>query len=310
MKKIANLPQKFASLSDFHRAFGLPLPAHPLISMVRLEDMRLPAETLPEFLILDFYKIAYKSVLGVSAGKIHEAKYGQGVYSFGEGGLVFTAPHQIFESPKKTAVNGYLFLIHPDFFLSYPLAQKVGQFGFFSYSANEALHLSPEEKETIFSLFAAITGELQARIDDFSQDVLIAQIELLLNYSNRFYKRQFLQRKGMSSDLLQKTEVFLRNYFQSGKALTNGLPTVQLLAAEVSISPSYLSDMLRTLTGQSAQQHIHNALIERAKEQLSGTELTVSEIAYKLGFEHPQSFSSLFKAKVAVSPGAFREGFN
>ena len=310
MKNPNRAPRKFSSLSDFHRAFGLPLPAHPLISFVRLEEMCLPADPLPEFMILDFYKIAYKTVLGTKTGTSPQARYGQLHYDFGEGGLVFTAPQQVFESPKSVSATGALLLVHPDFFLGYPLAQKMPQFGFFGYAANEALHLSAEEKETVFSIFKILAGELKSRIDDFSHDVLISQIELLLSYSNRFYKRQFLLRKGGSSSLLEKLEAFLSNYFRNEKALKAGLPTVQLLAAHVNVSAAYLSDMLRALTGQNAQQHIHNALIERAKEQLSTTDRTVSEIAYALGFEHSQSFSNLFKQKTDVTPKAFRESFN
>jgi len=194
--------------------------------------------------------------------------------------------------------------------LAYPLAKKIKQFGFFSYSANEALYLSDKEKTTIISIFKIIDDELQSRIDDFSQDVIISQIESLLNYSNRFYKRQFITRKAVNSDLLQKTEEILDNYFNDEKLLTQGIPTVQYLSEQLNISPSYLSDMLRTLIGQNAQQLIQNKLIERAKEKLSTTNLSVSEIAYELGFEYSQSFSRLFKTKTSLSPLEFRLTFN
>jgi len=203
-----------------------------------------------------------------------------------------------------------MLLIHPDFLLSYALAKKIRQYGFFSYSANEALHLADHEKETIMSIFKIIDDELKSRIDDFSHDVMISQIELLLNYCNRFYKRQFITRKAVNNDLLQKMEEFLDDYFNNEKSLIKGLPTVQDLAEQLTISPSYLSDMLRSLTGQNAQQHIHNKLIEKAKEKLSTTGLSVSEIAYELGFEHSQSFSKLFKSKTSLTPLKFRESFN
>jgi AraC family transcriptional regulator, transcriptional activator of pobA len=194
--------------------------------------------------------------------------------------------------------------------LSYPLAKKIKEYGFFSYVANEALHLSEKEKETVLSIFKIIDEELNSRIDDFSQDVIISQIELLLNYSNRFYKRQFITRKGINNDLLQKLEAILDDCFNDEKSLMEGIPTVQFLSAKLNISPSYLSDMLRSLTGQNAQQHIHNKLIDKAKEKLSTTDLSVSEIAYQLGFEHPQSFSRLFKTKTTLSPLEFRASFN
>lgn len=303
MKREENPPTRFDSLSDFHRAFGLPKPSHPLISLVNIEEITIPQEESFDFFILGFYKIAYKTTL------CGQARYGQNYYDFGEGGLIFTAPNQVFESPKRAA-SGYVFFIHPDFLLTYPLAKKIKQFGFFSYAANEALHLSASEKETAMSIFKFIDDELRSRIDDFSHDVVISQIELLLNYSNRFYNRQFITHKAVYKDLLLKVEELLDDYFNGSKPLNEGLPSVQYLADQVNVSPSYLSDMLRSLTGQNAQQHIHQKLIEIAKERLSTKRHSISEIAYELGFEHPQSFSKLFKSKTNLSPLAFRQSFN
>ena len=304
MKKEENSLRKFDSLSDFHRVFGLPKPLHPMISFIDIKNIKILPNELGDSFILNFYKIAYKiNVCG-------KAKYGQHYYDFGEGGLIFSAPNQIFETPVDNGSTGYMLLIHPDFLLSYALAKKIRQYGFFSYSANEALHLADHEKETIMSIFKIIDDELKSRIDDFSHDVMISQIELLLNYCNRFYKRQFITRKAVNNDLMQKMEEFLDDYFNNEKSLIKGLPTVQDLAEQLTISPSYLSDMLRSLTGQNAQQHIHNKLIEKAKEKLSTTGLSVSEIAYELGFEHSQSFSKLFKSKTSLTPLKFRESFN
>jgi len=304
MKKEENLPRKFESLSDFHRVFGLQKPLHPMISFIDIKNVKIISDELFSSFILDFYKISYKTNL---CGK---AKYGQNYYDFGEGGLVFTAPNQIFESPADNSNSGYILLIHPDFFLSYPLAKKIKEYGFFSYAANEALHLSDKEKTTILSIFRIIEDELNNRIDDFSQDVIISQVELVLNYSNRFYKRQFITRKAVNSNLLQKLEGLLDDYFNNEKSLAQGIPTVQYLSEHLNISASYLSDMLRSFTGQNAQQHIHNKLVEKAKEKLSTSTLSVSEIAYQLGFEHPQSFSRLFKTKTNLSPLEFRQTFN
>lgn len=304
MKKEENSLHKFESLTDFHQVFGLQKPLHPMVSFIDINDLELLPSDFPNTMVLNFYKIAYKTN---TCGK---AKYGQNYYDFGEGGLVFTAPNQIFESPTDRNANGYLLLIHPDFFLSYPLAKKIKEYGFFSYTANEALFLSDKEKETTLSIFIIINDELISRIDDFSQDVMIAQIELLLNYCNRFYKRQFITRKAIHNDLLQKLEEILDVYFNDQKSVLQGIPTVQLLSEKLNISPSYLSDMLRSLTGQNTQQHIHHKLIDKAKEKLSTTDLSVSEIAYQLGFEHPQSFSRLFKSKSGISPIEFRERFN
>ncbi len=305
MKKEEDNLHKFESLSDLHRVLGLPKPLHPMISLVNNMDNQVALDQLPHSHILNYYKISYKTNL---SGRV---KYGQGYYDFDEGGLLFASPNQLIGSNEDNGNHsGYTLLIHPNFLLSYPLAKKIRQFGFFSYSANEALHLSDDEKKTILSIFVLIEQELNSRIDDFSQDVMISQIELLLNCCNRFYKRQFITRKAASNDLLEKLEVFLDDYFNNEKSLSEGIPTVQSLSAYINLSPGYLSDMLRSLTGQNAQQHIHNKLIEKAKEKLSATRLSVSEVAYELGFEHPQSFSKLFKTKTKLSPVDFRRSFN
>ena len=307
MKKEENIHLKFDSLSDVHRAFGLPKPLHPLISLINNTDSQVEVSRFPHSHVLHFYKISYKPKL---SGKL---KYGQDYYDFDEGGLLFAAPNQIIGSYNEKNIREcslYTLLIHPDFLWNYPLAKKIRQYGFFSYSANEALHLSDNEKTTVISIFKQIEDELKSRIDDFSQDLIISQIELLLNYANRFYKRQFITRKAVSNDLLQKLEEILDEYFNNERSLSQGIPTVQYLSERLNFSPSYLSDMLRSLTGQNAQQHIHNKLIEKAKEKLSITSLSVSEIAYELGFEHPQSFSKLFKTKTNLSPLEFRRSFN
>lgn len=306
MKKEERGPHKFETLSDAHRAFGLPNPKHPLISMIKVapswSDLNQPSHNH----VLGFYKISYKPKL---AGKL---KYGQGYYDFDEGGLLFASPGQIIGNVEneETVCSEFTLLIHPDYFLGYPVAEKISQYGFFSYAANEGLHLSDEEKATIISVFRMLEEELNSRIDDHSQDVIISQIELLLTYADRFYKRQFITRKVVSNDLLQQLEKVLDAYFANETALSKGIPTVQYLAETLNMSPSYLSDMLRSLTGQNAQQHIHTKLINKAKEKLSTTSLSVSQVAYALGFEHSQSFSKLFKTKTNLSPLEFRRSFN
>jgi len=306
MKKEEVIDHTFDSLSAIHQAFGLGKPLHPLITLVNGSKSAVERRPPSGSHVLKFYKISYKLKL---SGKL---KYGQDYYDFDEGGLLFAAPNQVIggNAEETRDCSQYTLLIHPDFFLTYPLAKKIKQYGFFSYSVNEALHLSDKEKTTIISIFKIIEEELNSRIDDFSQDVIISQIELLLNYANRFYKRQFITRKAVSSDLLQKLEEILDEYFNNEKPLSRGILTVQYLAEKLNISPSYLSDMLRSLTGQNAQQHIHHKLIEKAKEKLSTTSLSVSEVAYELGFEHPQSFSTLFKTKTNLSPLEFRRSFN
>jgi AraC family transcriptional regulator, transcriptional activator of pobA len=298
---------KIESLTDVHRAFGLPAPAHPLISLIDGAANRTAVNNMPSPHVLKFYKISYKPRLG---GRI---KYGQGHYDFDEGGLLFAAPNQVIGghiNSDEEACSQYTLLIHPDFFLGYPLAKKIKQYGFFSYATDETLHLSDKEKDTIMSIFKFIEDELSSRIDDFSQDVVVSQIELLLTYANRFYKRQFITRKAVNNDLLQKLDDLLEDYFTSDKSTSQGIPTVQYLSEKLNISASYLSDMLRLFTGQNTQHIIHQKIIEKAKEKLSATTLSVSEVAYELGFGHPQSFNKLFKAKTKMSPLAFRKSFN
>ncbi|WP_158827379.1 helix-turn-helix domain-containing protein [Mucilaginibacter lacusdianchii] len=304
MKKEEVSLHRLNSLTDFHRMFGLPAPKHPLVSFINIADMRYEPNALPSSLVMDFYKVAYKTNI------CGHAKYGQHYYDFGEGGLVYTSPGQVFESPDGSPTEGCMLLFHPDFLLSYQLAKSIRSYGYFSYAANEALHLSEQERKTIMTVFNIIDEELNSRIDDFSQDVIISQLELMLNYSNRFYKRQFITRKAVVREQLQKIEMIIDAYFNQNQAVTNGLPSVQYLADQMNLSPNYLSDMLRALTGQNAQQLIQQRLIEKGKELLSTSNRSVAEIAYLLGFEHPQSFTRLFKNKVKLSPVAFRLSFN
>jgi AraC family transcriptional activator of pobA len=306
MKKEIHYPHKIESLSEAHRNFGLPKPQHPLVSLINGSNTPISRDKLSKNHVLGFYKISYKPKL---SGKL---KYGQSYYDFDEGGLLFASPGQIISSEDNdhSVCSAYTLLIHSDFFLGHPLSKSIKQYGFFSYSTNEALHLSETEKSTIIEIFKMIENETNSRIDDFSQNVVISQIDLLLNYANRFYKRQFITRKSFNNDLLQKLEETLDSYFASETSLSQGVPSVHYLSEKLNISPSYLSDILRSLTGQNAQQHIHHKLIEKAKEKLSTTSLSVSEVAYELGFEHPQSFSKLFKTKTKQSPLEFKRSFN
>ena len=308
MKKEEMRPHKFGSISDAYRAFSLPEPKHPLISLINgaeSDGIKPP----PGSHILNFYKISYKPK------QSNKLKYGRGYYDFNEGGLLFASPNQIignYDDDNTTAVDCslYTLLIHPDFFIGHPIAQEIKKFGFFSYSTNETLHLSQEEKDTIISIFKMIETELNSRIDDFSQDVTISQIALLLNFANRYHKRQFITRKAINNDIIQKLEIYLDDYLNGSKSLNKGIPTVHSLGNQVGLTPSYLSDMLRSLTGRNAQQFIHDKLIEKAKELLSTTDLSISEIAYQLGFEYSQSFNRLFKSKTKLSPLEFRKSFN
>lgn len=296
---------RFISISESHQAFGLPAPQHPLINLVHFNESNpFNTEMVPIYDVLSFYKITF---ITKNSGKL---KYGQDYYDFNEGSMLFFAPNQLVGTTEyNSETYCYLLLIHPDFLLGHPLAKKIKQYGYFSYSSNEALHLSDKEKAIMLSVYQIMEQELNNGVDEFSQEVIIAQIELMLSYVNRFYKRQFITRKTVSSDILEKTESILDDYLNH-KTLYLGVPTLQYLSDQLHISPGYLSDMLRSLVGKNTKQYIHEKLIEKAKERLTNTELTVSEIAYELGFEHPQSFSKLFKIKTDMSPLEFRNSFN
>lgn len=296
-------PVVFNSLSQLHKAMGQPAPFHPLISIINYGEAVFDARDFEQGIILDFYKISFKTNF---SGKL---KYGQGFYDFEEGGMSFVAPGQLLKMQEEEAdYNGMSLHIHPDFLRPYPLYSGIKQYGFFSYSAAEALYLSDKEKETILTIYRFIQDELKERTDKFSQDVIIAQIDLLLNYANRFYDRQFLTRKAVNNDILSRLERLLDDYFGHDQSLMKGLPSVHAIAAQLHLTPRYLSDLLRNLIGLNAQQFIHEKVIEKAKEYLAKDELTVAEVAYQLGFEHPQSFNKLFKSKTTLSPSDYRKG--
>jgi AraC-like DNA-binding protein len=297
---------RFISISESHQAFGLPAPQHPLISLIHFnENNPFNTEMAPIYDVVNFYKITF---ITKNSGRL---KYGQDYYDFNEGSMLFLAPNQLVGSTDyNSKTYCYILLIHPDLLLGYPLAKKIKQYGYFSYASNEALHLSDKEREVILSIYKIMGQELNSGIDEFSQEVVIAQIELMLSYVNRFYKRQFITRKAANNDILQKTETILDQYLNGQESAHLGVPTVQYLSDQLHISPGYLSDMLRSLIGKSAQQYIHEKLIEKAKERLITTDLTIAEIAYELGFEHPQSFSKLFKIKTNLTPLEFRQSFN
>lgn len=297
---------RFISISESHQAFGLPAPQHPLISLVHFnQDNPFNTSMAPIYDVLSFYKITF---ITRNRGRL---KYGRNYYDYDEGSMLFMAPNQLVGSTDYNSdTYCYILLIHPDFLLGHPIARKIKQYSYFSYTSNEALHLSDSEREVILSVYRIMEQELNSRVDEFSQEVVIAQLELLLSYVNRFYKRQFITRKAVNNDILQKTESILDDYLNTQTAIHQGLPTVQYLSDQLKISPGYLSDLLRSLIGQNAQQYIRGKVIEKAKERLTNTNLTVADIAYELGFEHPQSFSKMFRLRTGLSPLEFRNSFN
>jgi AraC-like DNA-binding protein len=300
-------PSKVSSISALHQFLGLGKPSNPLISVFNFDEVKLEPETILSAVTTDFYVVAIKK--DCAGGK---CKYGQQYYDFDEGIMYFIAPHQVlqFEDVLLNGVKGFVLVVHPDFLQGYPLAAAIKEYGYFSYATNEALHLSEKEEKSVMDIVENISREIDANMDAFTQDLLVFNIDLLLKYCDRFYNRQFLTRKKVNNDLLIKLETLLNDYFKGEQLLAHGTPTVQYVAGQLHLSPNYLSDMLRVQTGQTTQQHIQNRVIEKAKEMLSTTNKSVSEIAYELGFEHPQSFHRLFKNRTAVSPLDFRASFN
>jgi AraC family transcriptional regulator, transcriptional activator of pobA len=301
-------PLRVRTISEFHRLLDLPPPEHPLISVVDFSKVRLSPENNVTGLVLDFYSISVKRGLN---GKMI---YGQQKYDFDEGLMAFISPNQAFRIEAQSSMtskrSGWILFLHPDFLWNTALAKTIRRYEYFDYSVNEALFLSEKEEETINNIVLNIKQEYHTSIDKYSQSIIISQIETLLNYAERFYQRQFITRKIINHKILDRLEKLLAEYFDKGDLVKKGLPTVQYIAETLNVSPGYLSSLLKVLTGQSTQQHIHKKLIEKAKEKLSTTDLSVSEIAYELGFEHPQSFSKLFKTKTRLSPLEFRHSFN
>lgn len=302
-----NKPQLnvFKSIAELMRYLDQPGPLHPLIAIMKYDDRNIKIGHPGDRICMDFYKISFKTKF---TGKV---KYGQRHYDFEDGGMAFIAPHQILTTSADTdTYEGYSLFFHPDLLRGYPLADKIQKYGFFHYDVSEALFLSAREKQVITLLFNSIADELNNNTDAFSQDIFISQLEHLLNYSNRFYNRQFITRKAINHDLITQMDKLLTDHLFNETTLMSGLPTVQYIAEQLNVSPHYLSDMLRSLTGQNTQQHIHNKLLEKARDMLSSSNLTVAEIAYRLGFEYPQSFSKLFKKKVGYTPLEYRQLFN
>lgn len=301
-------PHRIKTINEFHQLRGLSKPEHPLISVVDYAAIRHDPESDPTSWMLDFYSISLKR------NPAAKMRYGQQSYDFDEGVMFFMAPGQVFsvEVTQRAPVkhSGWMLLIHPDFLWNTSLAKGIRKYEYFDYAVHEALFLSEKEESIVNNIIHNIQHEYHSNIDAFSQSIIISQIETLLNYAERFYQRQFITRKKTNHQVLDRLENLLNDYFDNDELLKYGLPTVQYISEALMISPGYLRGLLNTLTGQSTQHYIHEKLIGKAKEKLSTTNLSVSEIAYELGFEHPQSFSKLFKAKTNLSPLEFRQSFN
>jgi len=299
----------FKRIGDYHKIVNLSAPEHPLISLIDYSQIVYSTNNESLKWTQDYYTI------GLKRNVPHKFYYGQQEYDFDEGVMTFIAPNQVMSlgnnpNAGSKEPTGWLLLIHPDFLWSTPLSTLIAKYDFFGYSVNEGLFLSEKEEKMMVDLLLNIQKEYRSNIDKFSQKIILSQIELLLNYAERFYERQFITRKISNHGTLDSLEQLLTDYFNNENLVENGLPSVQWVAEQLHLSPNYLSGVLKSLTGMSTQQHIQNKLLEKAKEHLSLTELSVSEIAYNLGFERPASFTKLFKKKMDMSPLEFRKMFN
>ncbi|WP_420553304.1 helix-turn-helix domain-containing protein [Tenacibaculum aiptasiae] len=295
----------FKSISNYLEYINAPKSEHPLLSVVSINESFIKSlrKSSPP-MMNNCYSISFKRVISGSLN------YGRTKYDFSNGAMVFMAPRQIMQWDETTEMeqNGFIITFHEDFIRGTELSKKINDYGYFSYSTNEALHVSPKEEKLIQSVFETIEAEYHNNHDEFSKDIIVSQLETLLKYSDRFYKRQFLNRKEVSSILLDKFKVELRYFYNENQL--SGIPNIEDIALRLNVSQRYLSDTLKTETGKSAKEHITLFIVEKAKNKLIGTSESISQIAYDLGFEYPQHFSKLFKKQTGKSPKEYRHTLN
>ncbi|PWJ57854.1 AraC-like DNA-binding protein [Dyadobacter jejuensis] len=298
------MPETFISIrsvADLHRFYNYGSPKHPLITVIDLKNVSRCEVNFADYLYsLDLYTIVYKKFKG-------SLKYGRSGYDFQEGTLMFTAPNQVMSPSADTVIEeGWFLAFQPDFIFGSDLGKKIHNYNFFLYESNEALHISEDEKEMLDEVIVRIKKEYSQNIDRHTQGLILNQIEMLLNYADRFYDRQFFTRNKPGNDITHRFETLLNDYFNDEELIEKGIPEVKYFALKLNLSSNYLSDLLAKFTGKSTIEHIHLKLIDKAKNILLGTTKSVSEIAYDLGFEHPSHFTKVFKTKTGVSPLHFR----
>ena len=295
--------EKINSIVEAHQILGLESPDHPLISVVNMNNPRLRKDFGGHNYVLNLYHI------GLKMGNINAFGYGRNSYDFQDGAMVFIAPGQVIRPENRednSDISGWMLFFHPDLLRQSNLSDKMDDYNFFSYHLNEALHLSRKEKKSVTDLVNKIEEEYNQNIDKHSQLVIISTIELLLNYATRYYDRQFSTRTNNNKKYINRFETILKNYYKSNKHIEIGIPTVAYCGESLNMSSKYLSDLLRKETGRNTQDHIHEFIIEKAKNKLLNSTISVSEIAYNLGFEYPQYFSKLFKKTTDLSPSEYR----
>lgn len=295
--------KNYKTITELYTANGFAPPENPLLGLVTFDDIRGCKFVETEF-TLGFYKIALKKV------KSGTVNYGKTKYDHDNGSMFFLKPNQIIQmNDIELTEKGFMIYIHEDFLFSHSLHSAIQKYGFFDYEANEALHLSPSEEDTLWDLFNKIRGEYYNNQDEYSREIILTHIDSILKYSQRYYKRQFINRTPISGTTVSKFTDILKKYFESGMLQKEGLPSVKFMASELSLSARYLSDLLKQETGKTALEHIHISLIVEAKNLLLSSDKTIAETAYQLGFENPPYFSRLFKKEIGITPTEYREQF-
>lgn len=297
----------FKTLSAYLDYIELPRPEHPMLSVFSAKGegfLPCPKESSPP-ITNDCYNISLKKIVK------GDLNYGRTKYDFTNGAMIFVAPRQVMQWDSSLVIeqSGFSITFHEDFLKGTELAYQIKKYGFFSYAVNEALHLSPKEEKQVESIVENIEIEYHNNHDEFSKDIIISQLSTLLKYANRFYERQFLNRKELSNNLLEQFNNSLSQYFESGQLQGSGIPSIEQMANNLSVSQRYLSDTLKKETGKTATEHIQWFIIDEAKNILLQPNKSISEVAYELGFEYPQYFSRLFKKKEGLSPSEFREKY-
>lgn len=291
------------SVAQIHQMLGLHSPKHPLVSVIDMS--KLPKK-------MDFGKQRFSSelfMISLKDGVSGSLNYGRNSYDFEDGTMAFSKPHQVLSDINKEInedTKGWTLLFHPDLIRRSGLGKTISQYSFFNYEVHEALHLSEDEQQTVTDLVRKIEKEYHQHIDKHSQKLIVANIELLLDYCTRYYDRQFYVRTNLNQDHIAAFENLLREYFASDKPATLGVPSVKYCGEQLHMSPNYLSDLLKKETGKSTKEHIYAFVVSKAKTKLLGTTEAISEIAYDLGFEYPQHFSKLFKKQTGMSPAKYR----
>ena len=297
---------KIESISQLHQMLGYEKPKHPLVTIIDYSELNVSKDHFDVKIVTNFYIISMKDPAPKSV------QYGRQYYDFEEGTMMFVSPNQVFSISEfndndKTKYQGWGLYFHPDLINNSSLSKRMKEFNFFSYAVSEALHISEIEKQTLCELVYAIEKEYKANLDQFSQNVIVTAIEQLLNYSQRFYGRQFLTRQKLNTDLVSKFEQLVKNYFQTQNLTEKGLPSVDFFSKQLNLSSGYFTDLLKKETGKTTKEFIQIEVLDKAKYKLLNSNDSINEIAYSLGFEYPQYFSRLFKSKTGMTPIKYRQ---